>query len=1671
MDTREIDELEGSIAIIGMSGRLPGAKNIEEFWHNLKNGVESVTFFSDEELIASGIDPAILKDKSYVKAKGVLDNIAEFDATFFGLSPKEAQLIDPQHRLFLECAWEALEHAGYDPKTYSGSIGVYGGVGSEDTYLLKNLYINYLNQNVEQSQMTLGNEKDFLCNRVSYKLNLNGPSITVQTACSTSLVAVVTGYQSLLDYQCDIALAGGAAISLPQKAGYFYREGMILSPDGHCRAFDAKAQGTVSGNGVGIVVLKRLEDALAEGDQIYAIIRGAAINNDGALKAGFTAPSLEAQARLIAEALSLAETPAETMSYVEAHGTGTPLGDPIEIAALSQAFATERTGYCALGSVKTNIGHLDAAAGVAGLIKTVLALKHQLLPASLHFEQPNPKIDFANCPFYVNTKLSAWKTQGFPRRAGVSSFGMGGTNAHVILEEAPKIPKKPKTSKIRPNLLLLLSAKTDTALETATTQFVEHLKQHPHLNLADVAYTYQVGRCAFSQRRMLVCQTLEEAVNALETREAQRVFNHVLQTDEEPAVVFMFSGQGAQYVNMGLELYQTEPLFREQVEQCAKFLEPHLGLDLRRVLYPALQIPPNPLLKKEGQGDLTQTAMTQPALFVIEYALAQLWMSWGVQPKAMIGHSLGEYVAACLAGVFSLEEALVLLAARGRLMQSVPVGAMLAVPLSEDEIRPLLNIDTELAAVNIPTQCVVSGTSTAVEQLATQLAEQGVVCKRVSACDAFHSKLMSPILTPLLEQLQQIQLKPPQIPFLSNVTGTWIRAEEATNPHYWVKHARQTVHFASELQQVLQQPQHILLEVGPGRTLTTFAKRHPDNNGQLVLSSLAHSKSEHSESAFLLNTLGKLWMAGVTVNWSAFYADEQRYRLPLPTYPFERQRYWIKAPKIVTDSEPFQHQVTITSQLWESLVEAGHKQAQQDIATFDNPAYVEKYQWLNRLCAAYVNLALQELGAFSNPAEQYSDEKLLRQFQILPFYRQMFPRGLTALVEQGQLQQQGDKFTLFLPLSRDYFKALEKEVRSRWTKTPEWLELVQLCGEKLAAILTGKANPRELIFTGPAFATLQNLYKNSPESRYFDTLVQTSLRQLVKSLPPTTNLRILEIGAGTGATTTYLLPELPPQRTHYVFTDISHSFLSQARQKFSEYPYIEYRLLDIEQNPNKQGYENQSFNVVIAAQVLHATKNLGKTLEHVCSLLAPEGFLLLWEATQKDALYFDVAFPLMQPFDDDDELRSQHSFLTTEQWYEALRRYGFVDVEYFPKTEVLSDHFFIAQAVALPTSSQGVALPTSLSKLEKANLLHSRRTVSNAYVPPRNEKEQIIAYIWQNFFSLESVGIEDDFFELGGDSLMAVQLISELRRTLSVELSVHSLLEKPTIAALVESIQLTPTYETQVTPEQTLPPLLVEIQPGNDQRQPLFLVHPAGGHVYFYRDLAYHLGADQPVYGVQAPEVEGNTQPLTKIEEMATVYLKALRVVQPEGPYFIGGASFGGLVAFEMAQQLHALSQKVALLTMIDTPSLGQIMPKLLKNDVDILAYLLNVSDNMAISSEEFQQLSSDEQLKYFLAHGKRVHKLFPETTINQLRHFLHIFKLNLQAIFSYRPSHYFGKILFFRATEQDEFNPQNPEHGWFELAAGGVEVYEIPGNHITMNYPPHVEVMAEILKTYLDKV
>ncbi|MEH1787875.1 MAG: beta-ketoacyl synthase N-terminal-like domain-containing protein [Nostoc sp.] len=879
------------IAVVGMAGQFPGAKNIDEFWQNLQDGVESISFFSESDLVSSNIDPDLLNNPNYVKAASILENVEEFDASFFGFEPKEAEVIDPQYRLFLECAWEAIENAGYDPETYKGLIGVYAGANM-NTYLLENLYPNRdtINPIDGALQPLHGSGQAFLTTSVSYKLNLKGPSITLQTFCSTSLVAVHLACQSLLNEECDMALAGGVSIKVPQKAGYLYQQGGMLSPDGHCRAFDAKAQGTVFGSGAGIVVLKRLEDALADGDCIHAVIKGSAVNNDGSLKVNFTAPSVEGQAEVIVETLRNAGVDAEDITYIETHGTGTAMGDLIEIAALKKAFhtTTEKKGFCAIGSVKTNIGHLDAAAGVTSLIKTTLALKHKLLPPSLHFEQANPQIDFNNSPFYVNTQISEWKTDHTPRLTGVNSWGYGGTNAFVILEEAPPI-KHSEAS--RPRQLLVISAKTISALEIATTNLIAYLKQHSNVNLANVAYTLQVGRRAFNHRRMVICHDINDAIATLEIQDPKRVFQ-VYQDRLDPPVVFMFPGQGVQSVNMALDLYQTEPTFQEQVDICSEFLQPHLGLDLRHILYP------NTEKTQEAAQQLKQTAIAQPALFVIEYALAKLWMEWGIHPQAMIGESIGEYVAACLAGVLSLENALTLVAARGQLMQQVPEGAMLAIPLSEKEVQPLLGKTLSLAEIKESSLCIVSGFIDAVEVLQKQLASQGIECMRLDTSHALHSVMMDAILKLFTEEVKKVKLNPPKIPFVSNVTGAWITEAEATDPSYWVRHLRQTVRFAQSMQELLKQPERILLEVGPGQTLSAFARRHPDKEAQqIVLTSLGYPQGSQSDVEFLLNTLGQLWLAGVQVDWSGFYTHERRHRIPLPTYPFERQRYWIE-PKI-----------------------------------------------------------------------------------------------------------------------------------------------------------------------------------------------------------------------------------------------------------------------------------------------------------------------------------------------------------------------------------------------------------------------------------------------------------------------------------------------------------------------------------------------------------------------------------------------------------------------------------------------------------------------------------------------------------------------------------------------------------------------------------------------------
>jgi amino acid adenylation domain-containing protein len=876
--------LQDAVAVVGMAGRFPRAATIEQFWDLLRNGVDAVTTFSPGELQQAGYG-AERGMPGFIGARGLLDGAELFDAAFFGYHSTEATVIDPQQRVFLEVAWEALESAGYDPERFTGLVGVFAG-SNRSSYLPLVLADDALTQRAGEYPVRVGNDKDYLATRVSYKLNLKGPSVNVQTACSTSLVAVCLACQGLQTYQCDLALAGGVSIAFPRITGRIAYEGGIYSPHGRCAAFDAAADGIVDGEGAAVVVLKRAVDAIADRDHVLAFIRGYALNNDGSGKVGFTAPSADGQSKVIAMAHASADVSARSIEYIEAHGTGTPLGDPIEVAGLTKAFrlGTSETGFCGIGSVKTNLGHLDAAAGVTGLIKAVLALKHRELPPTLHFERANAELNLDTSPFKVVRRLTEWRSGSEPRRAGVSSFGLGGTNAHVVLEEAPDDVKVRATDV--PASLLVVSARTEHALTTAVSNLRARFSRDTSLRLMDVAYTLAVGRKAHSHRCAVVARTIDEAGSALADGGTARMASGPVR-QERRSIVFMLPGGGAQYPGMCAGLAAHVPAFR---------LEMQRGLDLlssperARVLGLLNDVANGATTARAAEHERPSVAL--PALFCIEYALGQLWKSWGVTPDALIGHSAGEYAAACLAGVFTPRDAMALVAMRGQLFERLPRGAMLSVPLAERETEPLLTRALSFAAINTPTSCVVSGEESSIERLEQALGEIEVQSSRVHISVAAHSAMVEPILDEFRSFVSRLDLSEPAIPFVSNLTGDWIRPADAVSPDYWVRHLRHTVRFSDGLAPLFQLENPIFIEVGPGQTLSAYVRLHPANvNRRPVIASVRHPREQVRDDAFLMSALGRMWAAGVEPDWEAIYEGHDCRRVPLPTYPFERKAF------------------------------------------------------------------------------------------------------------------------------------------------------------------------------------------------------------------------------------------------------------------------------------------------------------------------------------------------------------------------------------------------------------------------------------------------------------------------------------------------------------------------------------------------------------------------------------------------------------------------------------------------------------------------------------------------------------------------------------------------------------------------------------------------------------
>ncbi|SFM28751.1 type I polyketide synthase [Nitrosomonas communis] len=1520
MDSPEkiLENAELDIAIIGMACRFPGANDIESFWRNLREGVESITFLSDEELHARGVPAEVLNDPHYIKAVAQLDDIDCFDASFFGYTPREAAETDPQHRLFLEVAWQALEDAGYDPSRYTDPIGVYAGCGV-NTYLLLNLLSSGRRmdkQDISSLQGLMnGNNKDSMTTTVAYKLNLRGPGITVQTACSTSLAATHVACRALLNHETDMALAGGAWVNLLHEDGYYYQPGAILSPDGHCRAFDAKAAGTVIGSGVGIVVLRRLSDALADGDAIHAVIKGSAINNDGSAKVGYTAPSVEGQTEVILAAQAIAGISADTISYVEAHGTGTTLGDPIEIAALTQAFrgSTDQRRFCAIGSVKTNVGHLDSAAGVAGLIKTVLSLKHQMLPPSLNFEQPNPQIDFASSPFYVNTECRIWPEQSTSRRAGVSSFGIGGTNVHMIVEEAPnRIP----SGASRDWQLLVLSARSQEALERATNRLQQHLEAHLEQPLADVAYTLQVGRKQFAQRAIALCHDHEDAITLLQNRESER-FLIQYNVVERRSVTFLFPGQGAQYIDMARDLYQKEPVFRQQFDQCLQLLRPHLDFDLLAILYPGA----DDTNRLAASSRLEQTEVTQPALFVIEYALAQLWMSWGIQPASMIGHSVGEYVAACLAGVFSLQDALRLVALRGRLLQQMETGAMLAVMLSEAELTSYEFDGCDLAAINGPALCVLSGPLAAIEAAEEKLTARDASYRRLHVSHAFHSHMVEPLLPAFIEQVAQVKRQSPKIPFFSNLRGDWITPQEAIDPHYWGQHVRGTVRFNDGLHALLADPAQVLVEVGPGETLTTLAQRHPlANPGQLTLSSLPHPNRSYSAQKHLYLTLGKLWLNGVAIDWNQFYAHERRYRVPLPTYPFDRQSYWIKA-----DDEQCESKAGVQPTL------AVRKREQTVTQSVNGWLYVPSWQRTEQI--DFDSLHPEQAGAYLIFSDEYLiGEALashLRLFGIEPIevfagttyqresshrYRisqensHDFDQLLQSIREEGKTI--GHIFYLWSLSTEDKAESQTSSMNSNFYSLfylARALEATQIFVPSAKKISISMVTNQMEDVTGneilcPEKALLYGPYKVIPQeySNVTCRLIDIDFQvkgikvplQLAKQIlaesqtdagmavvayrgphrwlqcfepmqpPPIVKNRFKSGGVylitgglgGVGLTLAehlartqqaklVLLGRSPvPTRERWleILSGIGKdSALGSKLEKIKQLEALGAEVLVVNAN---MGNQSELEAAVTQAQqyfgpingVIHAAGEVSNGListksdEAIARVFAPKvngmralqavfrddplDFMLLCSSLATiagglnkidycaanayldavaHAAYRESAYPIISVNWDSWREVGMAANMDMPEGVGIEPQAGaavferIVNGPYMPQVIVstLDLHTRLSQ-----TQHDLVAQPFTFTAPIKTGRF-PRPTLPTAFKSPESELETNIAEIWQKMLGIDAIGVDDNLFELGGDSLLGIQLLSRIRTGFSIDLHPADFFRSPTIASLAALVE------------------------------------------------------------------------------------------------------------------------------------------------------------------------------------------------------------------------------------------------------------------------------------------
>ncbi|WP_261556809.1 type I polyketide synthase [Frankia tisae] len=1419
-DTAADDEIP-AVAVIALEGRFPGAADVTQFWRNLITGTESITAFTDEEYLAGGGDPAGLADPYLVRADATLPGADLFDAEFFGYRPTEAELLDPQHRLFLECCQHLLEQAGHVPDTYPGTIGVYAGA-NQSQYFLNNIHPRLAGGTPSLALLAAvtGNSPSAFSARVAYGLNLTGPALTVQTACSTSLSAVHLACQDLLLYRCDLAVAGGAAVGAARHRGYRYVEGGPLAPDGHVRAFDADAAGMCPGEGVGAVLLRRLEDAVADGDRIRAVIRGSAMNNDGSRKAGFTAPAVRGQLEVLLAAHAAAGVDADSIGYVEAHGTGTPVGDPIEVSALTQAFtrSTGRRGSCLLGSVKTNIGHLDAAAGIAGLIKTVLAVETGVVPPSLHFNQPNPLLDLDAGPFRVVTSPTDWPVGplGRPRRAGVSSFGVGGTNVHLVVEQAPPPTEQPPAEqprRARPSLLTL-SARSPQALDDARAALGRRLADAEPVDIADVAHTLQVGRTAFDHRWSLVA---DDAARAGEDILA----GHGTVGTRAPAdVAFLFPGGGSGYPAMGRDLYAGEPVFRAQIDRAADILRPVLGLDLRAHLYgTAPHGEPRTPAGREAPAGFA-------ALVATQYALAMTLLAAGIRPAAMLGHSLGEYTAACVAGVMRLEDVLPLVVTRERLLVEAG-GAATAVALDDTAIARHLGAGLTLAAVNGPASCTVSGPRPAIEALEAQLTDDEIDFTRLRVPAAVHSPVLDAVLPRYAEALTAVPLHEPAIPIVSNLTGTWLTATEATDPGYWLAHTRQPVRFAAGLATVRitggdgpGDGGPLLVEVGPGRGLSTLATGSDPRNVAVAL--MRHRRVDAADDAVLLAAVGRLWTAGVEVDWASLGRPGQGHRVPLPGYPFQRRRYWLghpaqdRAAGPAAPTPPIVGGHPAAQQAWL----AGQEAMLRAHASVRRPP-AELTADLDELCARHAGAVLRRAGLDTTAGARHRVADVLAALRVVPAYRRFAAALLALLADQRIVASTGDEVRFLRDAGDDAQRSrLAADIVRRHPEQADDIALLDHCAGNIGAVLAGEIPGHQvLVPDGSTDLAAQSVDRQIAESdvSVYVPLIARTVAMLAASVNPGgtgRGLRVLEVGAGRGYLTwevAQALQGLPGVRYH--FTDLGRSFVLAGRREAAArgLDFLDFGVLDIGADPVAQGYPDGGFDIVLAFNVLHATPDLRRTTDSVRTLLAPGGQMFLLEAARHRPWSMLTAGLYEGWWLFDDDLRRHSPLLTPAGWTRLLEDRGFTDVAVSPADPTEAGQVDHALIVAThPAAATGAATGTDTDTaaesasggqpggagggiLSGSSAFDRRPDLAAPYEPPADELESTVAEAWAQVLGLDRVGTRDDFFDLGGESLLAMQLVTRLRDELGVPLSIRSFLagESLTVEAMADRVRRT----------------------------------------------------------------------------------------------------------------------------------------------------------------------------------------------------------------------------------------------------------------------------------------